>query len=96
MISTRERLFEKKWKTLDARLRKMRSRRNSGEELSGFETRPNGGRMWWTEKVLRAENCRSSLIPNELVRSAFDIDDNSIDVDIRYSNMSEELKFFTI
>lgn len=54
MISTRERLFEKKWKTLDARLRKMRSRRNSGEELSGFETRPNGGRMWWTEKVLRA------------------------------------------
>lgn len=54
MISTRERLFEKKWKTLDARLRKMRSRRNSGEELSGFETRPNGGRMCWTEKVLRA------------------------------------------
>lgn len=54
MISTRERLFEKKWKTLDARLRKMRSRRNSGEELSGFETRPNGGRMRWTEKVLRA------------------------------------------
>lgn len=43
--------FGKKWKTLDARSRKMRSRGNSGEELSGFETRPNGGRMWWAEKV---------------------------------------------